>query len=85
MVIGCNDSFAFQIFSACESLMLIHPELLAYEMISMVSDDSNPYDGVLFIITYENNQTETRVMAEINIAANVFSVMSYYSYAYPLQ
>lgn len=79
----CTDGLAYQIFSACESLMLVHPELLAYELVSMVSDDSEAYDGLLFILTYQNHQNSTRVLAEVNVAANVFSVMSYYKYAYP--
>jgi hypothetical protein len=54
-------------------------------MVSMVSDDSNAQDGILFIITYQDSQTGTRVLAELNILANVFSIMSFYTYAYPGQ
>lgn len=48
----CTEDLAYQIFSACESFLLVHPELLAYELISMVSDDSTPENGLVFILTY---------------------------------
>lgn len=52
MLIACTDDLAYQLFSACESFLLVHPELLAYELISMVSDDSTPENGLVFILTY---------------------------------
>jgi len=54
--VNCSDDLAFEIFNACESLILIHPELLAYELLSIVSDDSSPENGILFILTYQNLQ-----------------------------
>ncbi len=83
LIAPCTDELAYQLFNACESFLLVHPELLAYELISMVSDDSSPENGLLFILTYENKEESTRVMAELNIFGNVFSVLSYYIYFFP--
>jgi hypothetical protein len=83
MALQCTDDLAYQLFSACESFLLVHPEILAYEMISMVSDDTLHENGVLFILTYQNLQEGTRAMAELNILGNVFSIMSFYTYSYP--
>ena len=59
----CTDDLAYEIFNACESLILIRPELLAYELLSVVSDDVTPLNGILFILTYQNLQEKTRVLA----------------------
>lgn len=52
-------------------------------MMSMVSDDTTPEDGLVFILTYENKEEGTRVMAELNIFDNIFNVLSYYTYIFP--
>jgi hypothetical protein len=83
MEIACSDDIAFKIFSANEALLLTHPELLSYQLISMISDDTYVTDGILFVLTFENRVERMRIMAEINIQSNVFSIMAYYTYAYP--
>lgn len=79
----CTDNLAFQIFAATESLLIMHPQLLLYSLISLVSDDTSAFDGLLFVLTFENFKERTRVMVELNINGNLFSVLAYYAYAYP--
>ena len=79
----CTNALAFQIFAANEALLIMRPELMNYELISMVSDDDSTSDGLLFVLTFENSNERTRAMVELNVNGNVFSVLAYYAYAYP--
>lgn len=80
---SCNNTLAFQIFAASEALLIMHPELMNYELISLVSDDTYISDGILFVLTFENSKEKTRVMFELNIFGNQFSILAYYTYSYP--
>lgn len=51
----------------------------------MVSDDTYSPDGIMFIITFEDKESSTRIMAEVNIQDTHLTILAYYIYQYPSQ
>jgi hypothetical protein len=52
-------------------------------VLSVVSDDIVPDDGMLLILTYESLDKTTRTMVELNLLASGFNLQSYYLYSSP--
>lgn len=76
---GCAAELAWDFYHGIEGVILVHPELLSYRIVSFMLQPSSG-NSSRAMLTFENKKLGLRSLSEISVDSTKLTILSFFTY-----